>query len=228
MSDEKKSYVKRIKRDECICCGSTGTSVSWVDLPDTKVHLFHGGIPLCWSCALTIGTQVANQIPGVYDLKVADRVNNTVRANKSFYAAGDAFDEQCERRKDLIIVNTGVVEDTYDWKLPLESSLSKQFFDFINTKEFKEYIKEHPIPIGTLDDIHIPPDKQIGVVIGFEAEYAKVQTFDNQLTRIACSYLQDRSFDIYLAPRCACKMSSKNKNGFEITRILSFKLEVAR
>lgn len=103
------SFVKRIKRNECIVCGCGANSGGsyWPDGESGSIRLYQG-LPMCWGCAAKIFAQFA-----LYDKangwKVTpsewyDRIVDPTRDSMS--TQEHQFEEQCERWKEFDIVDT--------------------------------------------------------------------------------------------------------------------------
>ena len=103
------SFVKRIKRNECIVCGCGANSGGsyWPDGESGSIRLYQG-LPMCWECASKIFVQYTlyGNVNGweVTPSEWYDRIVDPTKASMS--TQEHQFEEQCERWKEFDIVDT--------------------------------------------------------------------------------------------------------------------------
>jgi hypothetical protein len=103
------SFVKRIKRNECIVCGCGANSGGsyWPDGESGSIRLYQG-LPMCWGCAAKIFAQFAlydkanrwKVTPSEWYARIVDPTRDSMNTQEH------QFEEQCERWKEFDIVDT--------------------------------------------------------------------------------------------------------------------------
>lgn len=98
------SFVKRIKRTECICCGHSSSSFTCTPASERAVIRLYNGLPLCWACASAIvekyeQREKANRwevVPSEY----AEMLDKILKTDAQMQ---EHFNDLCDKWKDLDI-----------------------------------------------------------------------------------------------------------------------------
>lgn len=149
MSDEyATSYVKRIHRDECACCGSRGNVGPGIPYNGTRLFC---GIPLCFICASGIKERY-NEYSKKFGWKIRPSIYDTLMKDTGTAEEEEAsFAKHCSLRKNydiydktkyqLAVIRIRVDLKTYDGN-------RQAFIDFIkNSSTFRGKVNSGEIHI---------------------------------------------------------------------------------
>ena len=107
------SFVKRIKRNECVCCGHSSSRFACTPASERGAIRLYNGLPLCWACASAIVEKYEQREREsgwkVRPSEYADMIDKILKTDAQMQ---EHFNDLCDEWKDLYI--TSSVEDQND------------------------------------------------------------------------------------------------------------------
>lgn len=107
------SFVKRIKRNECICCGHSSSHFACTPASERDVIRLYNGLPLCWACASAIVEKYEQrERENGWKVRPSEYAEMCDKILKTDAQMQEHFNDLCDEWKDLYI--TSSVEDQND------------------------------------------------------------------------------------------------------------------